>query len=168
MPEKVSAVAFKSRMPFLMVSPPSLPCLRRADDGTVLAFDFGLKRIGVAIGETLLGRANALATIEAETNEARFTAITRLIQEWQPTLLVVGLPLALDGTVHGMTARCRRFANQLQGRFGLPVALTDERLTSAAADAELREAGLDWRRRKGKVDALAAQHILQDYFDAAA
>ena len=66
-----------------------------------------------------------------------------------------------------MTVRCRRFANQLHGRFGLPVVLTDERLTSAAADAELREAGLDWKARKGRVDALAAQHILQDYFDAA-
>ena len=67
-----------------------------------------------------------------------------------------------------MTARCRRFANQLHGRFGLPVVLTDERLTSAVADTELREAGLGWRVRKGRVDALAAQHILQDYFDAAA
>ncbi len=62
----------------------------------------------------------------------------------------------------------RKFGGQLHGRFGLPVALTDERLTSAAADTELREAGLDWRARKGRVDALAAQHILQDYFDAAA
>ncbi|MBI4989272.1 MAG: Holliday junction resolvase RuvX [Rhodocyclales bacterium] len=155
-------------MPFLMVSPlPSLPA-RPAAGSTVLAFDFGLKRIGVAVGETLLKRANALATIDAETKEARFTAIARLIQEWQPALLVIGLPLSLDGAEHEMTARCRRFANQLQGRFSLPVELIDERLTSTAADAELREAGLDWRARKGKVDALAAQLILQDYFDAAA
>ncbi len=155
-------------MPLLMVSPRSSSSLRSAEDGTVLAFDFGLKRIGVAIGETLLGRANALTTIEAETNEARFAAIARLIQEWQPALLVIGLPLSLDGAEHEMTARCRRFANQLHGRFGLPVALTDERLTSAAAENELREAGFNWRARKGRVDALAAQYILQDYFDAAA
>ncbi len=155
-------------MPFLMVSPHAPSLTRAAAGGTVLAFDFGLKRIGIAVGETLLGRANALTTLEAETNEARFAAIARLIEEWQPALLVVGLPLALDGSEHEMTARCRRFANQLAGRFGLPVALADERLTSAAADAELREAGLGWRARKGKVDALAAQHILQDYFDAAA
>lgn len=155
-------------MPFLMVSPhPSSPSLP-AQGGTVLAFDFGLKRIGVAVGETLLGRANALTTLEAETNEARFAAIARLIEEWQPALLVVGIPFSLDGAEHEMTARCRRFANQLHGRFGLPVALADERLTSAAAEAELREAGLDWKSRKGRVDALAAQHILQDYFDAAA
>ena len=154
-------------MPFLMVSPHPSPPLRPAASGTVLAFDFGLKRIGVAVGETLLGRANALTTIAAETNEARFAAVARLIEEWQPALLLVGLPLSLDGAEHGMTVRCRRFANQLHGRFGLPVTLTDERLTSAVADAELREAGLDWKTREKRVDALAAQHILQDYFDAA-
>ena len=155
-------------MPFLMVSP--LPPLSTppAENGIVLAFDFGLKRIGVAVGETLLRRANALVAIEAESNDARFAAIERLIAEWQPVRLVVGLPLSLDGAEHKMTARCRRFANQLRGRFGLPVTLTDERLTSAAADAELREAGLDWKARKGRVDAVAAQHILQDYFDAVA
>lgn len=153
-------------MPALMVSPrPSPP--RPAVSGTVLAFDFGLKRIGIAVGETLLGQARALATLELESNEARFAAISCLIQEWQPALLVVGLPLSLDGGEHDMTARCRRFANQLRGRFGLPVALCDERLTSAAAEAELREAGVDWRARRKRVDALAAQHILQDYFDAA-
>ncbi|MBS3916255.1 MAG: Holliday junction resolvase RuvX [Sulfuritalea sp.] len=146
--------------------PPSLT--QPAEVGTVLAFDFGLKRIGVAVGEALLGRANALETIEAETNEARFAAIARLIQEWRPILLVIGLPLTLDGTEHEMSARCRRFSNQLHGRFNLPVVLTDERLTSVAADAELREAGLNWRKRKSRVDALAAQHILQDYFDATA
>ena len=154
-------------MPFLMVSPHPSPPFRPPASGTVLAFDFGLKRIGVAVGEALLGRANALTTIEAETNEARFAAIARLIEEWQPALLLVGLPLSMDGAEHEMTARCRRFANQLHGRFGLLVTLIDERLTSAAADAELREAGLDWKTRKKRVDALAARHILQDYFDAA-
>ncbi|MDR2240416.1 MAG: Holliday junction resolvase RuvX [Zoogloeaceae bacterium] len=148
---------------FSACSPASAPVAQ----GTVLAFDFGLKRIGVAVGETLLKQAHALITLEAETNAARFAALARLIEEWQPSLLVVGLPLALDGGEHAMTARCRRFANQLRGRFGLPVALTDERLTSAAAESELRAAGLDWKARKGKLDAVAAQHILQDYFDAA-
>lgn len=154
-------------MPFLMVSPHPSPPTRPAQGGTVLAFDFGLKRIGVAIGETLLGQANPLTTLDAETNEARFAAIGRLIEEWRPALLVVGVPFSLEGAEHEMTARCRRFANQLHGRFGLPVALADERLTSIAADAELREAGLGWKARKSRVDAVAAQHILQDYFDAA-
>jgi putative holliday junction resolvase len=155
-------------MPLLMVSPQSTHPAPRAESGTVLAFDFGLKRIGVAIGESLLGQARSLMAIKAETNDARFAALARLIQEWQPSQLVVGLPLALDGTEHAMTARCRRFANQLVGRFGLPVTLIDERLTSASAEAQLREAGLDWRSRKAAIDALAAQHILQDYFDGLA
>lgn len=136
--------------------------------GTVLAFDFGLKRTGVSIGETLIGQARPLSTIQAEQSDARFAAIAKLIREWQPVRLVVGLPLALDGSEHAMSARCRRFANQLAGRFGLPVTLIDERLTSSEADAQLREAGLDWRARKERVDALAAQHILQDYFDGLA
>jgi len=145
-----------------------MPDLAQPVDGTVLAFDFGLKRIGVAVGEPILKRASSLTTLEAETNDARFAGLGRLIESWQPSLLVVGLPLALDGSEHEMTVRCRRFANQLRGRFGLPVTLVDERLTSAAAESDLREAGLDWKARKGKLDAVAAQHILQDYFDAAA
>ena len=134
---------------------------------TVLAFDFGEKRIGVAVGESLIGTARALTTISEDAVNIRFAAIERLIAQWQPARLVVGLPRSDDGREHALTARCRRFANQLHGRFGLPVTLTDERLTSAVADAELREAGLDWKTRKKRVDALAAQHILQDYFDAA-
>jgi putative Holliday junction resolvase len=119
------------------------------------------------VGEAGLKQASALTALAAETNEARFAGIARLILEWRPVLLVVGLPLALDGTEHAMTARCRRFADQLHGRFGLPVALADERLTSAAAEAQLREAGVGWRKRKDKIDAQAAQIILQGYFDAA-
>ena len=98
-------------------------------DGTVLAFDFGTRRIGVAVGEAMLKNARPLTTIDAAANDARFAAIGRLIAEWQPARLVVGLPLALDGSAHEMTARSRRFANQLHGRFGLPVALVDERLS---------------------------------------
>lgn len=154
-------------MPTSMVSPPSSPSARSVEHGTVMAFDFGLKRIGVAVGETLIKQANALTTIAAESNEVRFAAIAELIREWQPMHLVVGLPLSLEGAAHEMTVRCRRFANRLHGRFGLPVALVDERLSSAAAEAELRETGLHWKARRQRVDALAAQHILQDYFDAA-
>lgn len=134
-------------------------------EGTVLAFDFGTRRIGVAVGEMMLGQARPLTTIAAEANDARFAAIGRLIAEWQPARLVVGLPLSLDGSEHDMTARCRRFAHQLEGRFRLPVALVDERLSSAAADEALRSRGLDWRERKAQVDAEAAAAILQDYFD---
>lgn len=137
-----------------------------AESGTVLAFDFGVKRIGVAVGEALLGQARALTTIAAEDNDTRFTRIGKLIAEWQPQRLVVGLPLALDGTEHEMTARCRRFAHQLEGRFGLPVELVDERFSSSEAEARLADLGLSWQARKREVDARAAQIILQDYLDA--
>ena len=95
--------------------------------GTVLAFDFGEKRIGVAVGERLLAQAHPLTTLRGERNDERFAAIAALIAEWQPTSLVVGLPVALDGSAHAMTARCTRFANQLRGRFGLPVDYAEER-----------------------------------------
>jgi putative Holliday junction resolvase len=135
----------------------------------VLAFDFGTRRIGVAIG-TLLdsgrpGSARPLTTIAAEGNDARFEAVAGLIADWQPMQLLVGRPLNEDGTPHAMTARCTRFANQLRGRFRLPVAEVDERFSSAAADANLRERGLSWQQRKQQVDAEAACIILQTWFD---
>lgn len=134
--------------------------------GTVLAFDFGEKRIGVAVGETLLEQAHPLTVIRAHANAERFAAIAALIDEWQPAQLVVGLPTTLDGEAHGMTARCTRFANQLHGRFGLPVAFADERLSSVDAEERLRMAGHDARSAKNHVDAVAAQLILQTYFES--
>lgn len=134
-------------------------------EGTLLAFDFGTRRIGVAVGEMMLGTARPLTTIAAEANEARFQAIGKLIAEWQPARLLVGLPLTLEGEAHDMTERCRRFARQLEGRFRLPVVMVDERLSSASAEEQLRAQGLDWRERKAAVDAEAAAILLQDYFD---
>ena len=81
---------------------------------TVLGFDFGIRRIGVAVGEMMLGSARPLTTISAEANDVRFTAIGKLVAEWQPAALVVGLPLSLDGEPGDMTARCKRFARQLE------------------------------------------------------
>ena len=134
--------------------------------GTVLAFDFGEKRIGVAVGETLLRQAHPLTTIAAAANAERFAAIARLIAEWQPHRLIVGRPLSLDGVPHALTARCERFANQLRGRFGLPVDFADERLTSVEAAERLRASGHGGRRAKPAIDAVAAQIILEGYFDA--
>ncbi len=138
--------------------------------GSVLAFDFGAKRIGVAIG-TRLGEgryapARALTTIDDEASDARFAAIAALIAEWQPVLLLVGRPLNDDGTPHELTARCERFAKQLRGRFRLPVEDVDERFSSTAADASLRERGISWQQRKARIDAEAALVILQSWFDA--
>lgn len=138
-----------------------------AEEGTVLAFDFGLKRIGVAVGESSLRQAHPLTTIDASDEAARFDAIAKLIALWQPTRLVVGLPRHQDGRSHEMEAHCRRFARRLHGRFGLPLDFADETLSSAAAEEALRAGGFDPRRDKARIDALAAQAILATYFDAA-
>jgi putative Holliday junction resolvase len=135
--------------------------------GSVLAFDFGLKRIGVAVGDWENLLAHPLETISAEGNDARFGRIAALIDEWRPLQLVCGLPFSMDGTEHDISRRARRFANQLNGRFNLSVTLVDERLTSFDADLRLREAGVKGSARKGLDDAVAAQQILQDFFDHA-
>ncbi len=133
--------------------------------GTVLAFDFGLKRIGVAVGEWPLAQAHPLTTIHGEANAERFAAIEALLKEWRPVSLVVGLPVALDGSAHEMTARSTRFANQLRGRFGLPVDYAEERLSSVEAEERLRASGHNARSAREHVDALAAQIILQCFFE---
>ena len=142
-----------------------MPELAGYQHGTVLAFDFGEKRIGVAVGERLLAQAHPLTTIRGEANAERFSAIAALINEWQPVCLVVGLPVALDGAAHAMTARCTRFANQLRGRFGLPVDYAEERLSSVEAEERLREAGHNARGARDHIDAMAAQIILQCHFE---
>jgi putative Holliday junction resolvase len=138
--------------------------------GSVLAFDFGVKRIGVALGtQFAVGRpatSRALTTIDEEHNDARFAAVAALIAEWQPLRLLVGRPSNEDGTPHEMTRRCERFARQLHGRFRLPVETVDERFSSTEADAVLRGHGLSWRRRRTQVDAVAALVILQSWFAA--
>jgi putative Holliday junction resolvase len=144
----------------------TVPCPTTLPAGTLLAFDFGTRRIGVAVGNGETRHAQPLATIDAADNARRFAAIAALVADWQPVRLVVGLPLSLDGTEHALTARCRRFANQLHGRFALPVDLADERLTSWEADHALRLQGDNWVERKASVDAVAAQLILQNHFDA--
>jgi len=134
-------------------------------DATLLAFDFGARRIGVALGTTRLRTARPLTTIETERNDERFAAIAALIAEWQPDRLVVGLPLHADGTPHAMTARARRFAHQLEGRTGLPVVQVDERHTTELARSALQADGRGGREHRALRDAVAAQLILQAYLD---
>lgn len=133
--------------------------------GTILAFDFGAKRIGVAVGNTIAQTSQPLITLHGEQNEKRFAAIAALIGEWQPVALVVGLPCNEDGSSHEMTHLCRRFARRLKGRFELPAILVDERYTSATASMQLNEMGVRGIKQKSKIDQVAAQHILQAYFD---
>ena len=141
---------------------------QRSTANTVLAFDFGLQRIGVAVGEAELGTAHPLPGVAAQTQPGRLTAIERLVREWQPSLLIVGRPLGEDGAPHEMTRRAERFARQLNGRFRLPVELVDERYSSAEVESRMRAA---YGRRKaadlarGKnLDSHAAQIILEQFF----
>ena len=134
-------------------------------EGTVLGFDFGLKRIGVASGEHMLGIAHPLTTLNVESNEDRFKLIEALIKEWNPSTLVVGLPLSFDGEEHEVTALCQKFARRMDGRFGLPIVMIDERLSSAEASQSLKEIGIAGRKQKPMLDQIAAQLILQSYFD---
>ena len=141
-------------------------------DETLLGFDFGIKRIGVAIGTWADGgrvhTARPLTTIAAEDNATRFAAIDKLIAHWQATRLVVGEPCHMDGTEHELTARCGRFANQLRGRFKLPVERVDERLSSVEAESTLdasrsvstgrQKAGEQYKQQ---LDAEAARVILE-------
>ena len=126
------------------------------EKGTVLAFDFGLKRIGVAVGEAEMKSAHPLGAARS------FTDIEKLVKEWRPARLVVGLPVAEKGA-HPLARRVERFARQLEGRYRLPVALVDERFTSAEAESRLKEAGTRSPVKKN-VDSIAAQLILEQYF----
>lgn len=133
--------------------------------GTILAFDFGEKRIGVAVGDMEVGIAHPLTTITTDSNDRRFAAIGALVSEWKPELLVVGLPFHMDGTEHELTRLCRLFARRLGGRFGIRTELVDERLSSVEASQSLREGGINGSAQKAILDQVAAQHILRSYLD---
>ena len=136
-------------------------------DATILAFDFGTRRIGVALGNTLTRTAHPLTTITADHAPQRLDEIGALIDEWRPAQLIVGLPVHADGAPHAMTARARRFARQIGARFELPVVLVDERWTTEIAQGVLRASGRGGRDARAARDAAAAQVILQAWFDAA-
>ena len=133
--------------------------------GSVLGFDFGLKRIGVAVGTFELRLAHPLETIATEINTARYARIASLIAEWQPVLAVVGMPHHDDGLPHSFAPTCLRFAYRLKGRFGITVVWIDERYSSATASMALNENGIFGRQQKTMLDQVAAQQILQHYFD---
>ena len=132
--------------------------------GTLLAFDFGERRIGVAIGDTSTGIASPLTAVTGASNAARLDAIAKLIEEWQPAAFVIGRPKHADGSEHAVAVAATKFARRLAGRHRLPVFFVDETLTSAEAEAALRETRTR-AKRAGDVDALAASLILQSYLD---
>lgn len=128
---------------------------------TLLGFDFGLRRIGVAIGNTITGAARPLGTLDGESNVARFATIAAWIDEWHPDALIVGKPLNSQGHATEMTARAEKFGRQLAGRFGLPVKFCDERYSSAVVEDALKPG----RENKASIDAAAAAVILQAWLD---
>ena len=132
--------------------------------GTVLAFDFGTRRIGVAVGTTHPALANPLGTIDAEANAARFEAIEAYVKEWEPVMLVVGRPKHADGAPHETARLAEKFARRLRERFALPIVFVDETLSSVEAEARLRERGAP--RDRAAVDAMAAAVILQSYLES--
>lgn len=129
----------------------------------VMAFDWGLKNIGVAVGTRNLGTSQPCAVVKARDGAPNWPEIESLIDTWKPLQLVVGDPLNMDGTEAEITARARRFARQLEGRFGLPVAMVDERLSSKTAKADKAALGHDGDYKKNPIDADAANIILQTW-----
>jgi len=123
---------------------------------TVMAFDYGTRRVGVAVGNTELRASQALKTIAATNRDTLFSEIERVLQEWQPGQIVVGLPMHPDGAEHEMTAKAKRFGNQIQGRFNLPVTWVDERYTSAILEGN--------PQMNDNLDAHSAALILEQYF----
>jgi putative Holliday junction resolvase len=130
----------------------------------IIAFDFGMKRIGIAIGQTVTQTARPLDTIQAKDGHPNWQAITKLIKNWLPDALVVGIPVNMDGTSQPITFRALEFATLLRERFNLPVFEIDERLTSKDAKEQLFSEGGYKALQDGQVDRLAAQLILQNWF----
>ena len=132
---------------------------------TVLGFDFGTRSIGVAIGQQITASATPLLSLKAVDGIPNWDEIGKLIKEWQPDIVVVGLPLNMDGTEQEMTHRARKFANRLNAKFGVKIVTQDERLTTTDAKARLFELGGFKALTKGQVDAVSAVLIVESYFE---
>ena len=129
---------------------------------SLLGFDYGLKQIGVASGQTLTNSAEGIAILKAVDGIPDWAQVEKLLQEWQPDLVVVGLPLNMDDSESDLSSRARKFARRLQGRFGVQVEMVDERLTSREAKMLSREQGT---QDLTKIDHIAASLILQSWLD---
>lgn len=132
---------------------------------TLLAFDYGTKNIGVASGQTITHSANAQPQLKAKDGIPDWSQIERLLKEWQPDLVLVGLPLNMDGSESELSVRARKFANRLHGRFGVQVEMVDERLSSFEAKGEVMERGGSRHYKQNPVDSIAARLILESWFE---
>lgn len=132
---------------------------------TLLAFDYGVKNIGIAYGQTLSGTATEIPPIKARDGVPNWDDVTALLKEWQPDLLLVGLPLNMDGTESELCPRARKFGNRLHGRFGVQVEMVDERLSTFAAKEEAAERGHRGNYGQAPVDSIAARLILESWMN---
>jgi putative Holliday junction resolvase len=149
---------------------PAMPEAAMPRQRTLLGFDYGRRRIGVATGQESTHTANALTTLNCPNQQPDWIEIGKLIDTWKPDALVIGVPYHMDGGEHEITQAARRFGRQLHGRFHLPVYEMDERLSSHEAESRLQEQRSSGRRKKGDkkdIDKLAAQIILQDWLEQA-
>ncbi len=132
---------------------------------TLLAFDYGTKNIGVATGQTITFSANSLTPLKAKDGIPDWNQIEKIIKEWKPDLVLVGLPLNMDESESELSARARKFANRLNGRFGVKIEMVDERLTSFEAKAEIMSRGGSRDYKNNPVDSIAARLILESWFE---
>ena len=131
---------------------------------TILAFDFGLRQIGVAVGNTQLQTTQSLAIVSARNGKPDWQALEKIMREWQPDLLVVGDPLNMDGSASEMSVRAQKFANRMHGRWGTAIEMADERLSSFEAKQSMREQGHRGDYKDKPIDSYAAELILQTWF----
>ena len=132
---------------------------------TIMGVDFGTGSIGFAVGQSLTGTSSPLNAVKAKDGTPNWDEVQKLLEEWRPDLVVVGLPLNMDGTEQPMTQRAKKFANRLHGRFGVQVTTHDERLTTVDAKAHLFERGGYRNLKKGNIDSQSAVVILESYFE---
>jgi putative Holliday junction resolvase len=131
---------------------------------TVLAFDYGTGSIGVSVGQSITRTANELPPLKATNGIPSWDAVQAVLDEWQPDLVVVGLPLNMDGSDSELAARARKFANRIHGRFGYAIALHDERLSTREAKQEARSRGHSGSYKQNPVDSIAARLILESWW----
>ncbi len=140
--------------------------MKEIGNRSLMGFDFGTRSIGIATGQEITGTASPLTSLKANDGIPDWSQLEKLLKEWQPDLLVVGLPLNMDGTEQEMTVRARKFGQRLHGRFGFQVEFKDERLTTTDAKARLFEHGGYKALGKSRVDAVSAQLILESWMES--
>ncbi len=140
--------------------------MKEIGNRSLMGFDFGTRSIGIATGQEITGTASPLTSLKANEGIPDWVQLEKLLKEWQPDLLVVGLPLNMDGTEQEMTVRARKFGQRLHGRFGFQVEFKDERLTTTDAKARLFEHGGYKALGKSRVDAVSAQLILESWMES--